>query len=110
MVVYHLRGQTGRFIMWVNGSQSSGLVNLSRNCVYHLYKSVPLTGKRPRRPETGIKDGFKKTKHEFPFGIFYPEKEDSHFRCSVAPQNFPFGRPKKSHFIYFPTGITGQFL
>ena len=27
MVVYHLHGQTGRFMVWVNGSQSSGLVN-----------------------------------------------------------------------------------
>ena len=26
-VVYHLQGQTGRFMVWVNGSQSSGLVN-----------------------------------------------------------------------------------
>lgn len=26
---------------------------LSRNCVYHLHKSVPLTEKRPRKPESG---------------------------------------------------------
>ena len=26
-VVYHLQGQTSRFMVWVNGSQSSGLVN-----------------------------------------------------------------------------------
>ena len=27
MVVYHLHGQTSQFMVWVNGSQSSGLVN-----------------------------------------------------------------------------------
>ena len=27
-VVYYLHGQTGRFTVWVNGTQSSGLVNL----------------------------------------------------------------------------------
>ena len=27
MVVYHLHGQTGRFTVWVNAKQSSGLVN-----------------------------------------------------------------------------------
>ena len=27
MVVYHLPGQTGRFTVWVNGKQNSGLVN-----------------------------------------------------------------------------------
>ena len=26
-VVYNLQGQTGRFMVWLNGSQSSGLVN-----------------------------------------------------------------------------------
>ena len=35
---------------------------LSRNRVYHLHKSVPLTEKRPRKPETGIKDRFEKTR------------------------------------------------
>ena len=89
MVVYHFHGQTGRFMVWVNGSQSSGLVK--------LYKSVPFTGKRPRRPETGIKDCFKEVDHEFPIGIFHPEKKKQNylFRRSVAPGNFPSGRPKK---------------
>ena len=31
-----------------------------RNRIYHLYESVPFIGKRPQRPETGIKDGLKK--------------------------------------------------
>ena len=85
-VVYYLHGQTGRFTVWVNGSQSSGLVNFFPESRLHR----PFTGKRPRRPETGIKDGFEKTEHEFPFGIFHPEKLDCLFRCSVTSGNFPF--------------------
>ena len=27
---------------------------------------------RPRKPATGIKDGFEQMEHEFPFGIFRP--------------------------------------
>ena len=50
-------------------------------------QSVPFTEKRPRRPETGIK---------FLFVIFHQEKQDYLFRSSVAPGNFPLGRPKKS--------------
>ena len=51
-----------------------------------------------------------KMEHEFPFGIFRPEKQDYLFRCSVAPGNFPLGRPKKSCSIYFRTGFPGKFL
>ena len=29
--------------------------------------SFRITGKRPRSPETGIKDGFEEMEHEFPF-------------------------------------------
>ena len=35
--------------------ENSGLVNSSRNRVYHLHKSVPSTKIRPRKAETGIK-------------------------------------------------------
>jgi len=82
----------------------------SRNRVYHLYESVPFTGKWPRSPETGVKDGFEEMEHEFLFGIFRPEKQDYLFRRSVAPGNFPLERPKRSCSIYFPTGFSGIFL
>ena len=49
---------------------------------------------RPRRPETGIKDGFEEMDHEFPFGIFHPDKQDYLFRCFVAPGNFRWENPK----------------
>ena len=32
------------------------------------------TGKRPKRPEAGVTDGFEEMEHEFPLGIFRPEK------------------------------------
>ena len=65
---------------------------------------------RPRRPETGIKDGFEEMDHESPFGIFHPDKQDYLFRCFVAPGNFPLGEPKKWWSIYFRTGFPVKFL
>ena len=57
---------------------------LSRNRVYHLHKSVPLTEKRPRKPETVIKDRF----------------DRYIFRCFVAPGNFTRERPVNSCSMY----------
>ena len=53
--------------------------------------------------------GFEEMEHEFPFGIFLPEKQDYLFRCFVAPGNFPMKRPKKSCSIYSPNGFSGKF-
>ena len=61
--------------------------------------------KTAAKPEIGIKDGFEDMEHEFPFGAFWPEKI-----CSVAPGNFPLGRPKKSCSIFFPTRFSGNVL
>ena len=67
---------------------------MSRNRVYHLYKSVPFTENRSRRAETGIKHGFQEIEREFLFEKFRPEEQDYLFRCSDAPGNFPLERPK----------------
>ena len=62
---------------------------LTRNRLYHLhYKSVPLTIKRPLKPETGIIDGFEEIELKFLFGALRPRKQDYLFRCYVAPGNF----------------------
>ena len=53
-----------------------------------------------------IKDGFEEIEHEFPFGTFRPENQGYLFRRFVTPGNFPPKRPKKSCFIYFPTGFS----
>ena len=78
------------------------------NHVYHLYKSVSFTKKRPQRRETGIKDRWEEMEYGFLFGRFYPEKQDYLFRCSVAPGNFLLERPKKSCYLYFPTRFSGK--
>ena len=96
MVVCDLHGQTGRSTVWAIGTQNSGLVNFATESRLRLKKSVPFTEKRPRRPETGIKDDFEEVEHEFLLGIFRQEKQDYLFRCSVAPENFPLERTKKS--------------
>ena len=92
-VVYRLHGQTGRFMVWVNGSQSSGLVNFVPELAFNIYTN------QSHLPENG-REGLKLVS-KFPFGIFHPEKQDYLFRCSVAPGNFPLGRPKKWCSIYF---------
>ena len=79
------------------------------NHVYHLYKSVSFTKKRPQRRETGIKDRWEEMEYGFLFGRFYPEKQDYLFRCSVAPGNFLLERPKKSCYLYFPPDFPETF-
>ena len=70
--------------------------NFVQKSHYYFYKSVLFTEKRPRKPETGIKDGFEETEHEFPFGIFRPEKLDYLFKYFVASEKFSQERTKKS--------------
>ena len=64
--------------------------------VYHLCTSVSFTGKRPRTPETVIKDVFQET--ELPFQMF---------RCSGKSSA---ETTKKVMFHYFPTGLSGNLL
>ena len=60
-MVYHSQGQIGRSTVKANGTQSSGPVNFVPEWRHHLYEPVPFTGKRPRRPETGIYKSKNKT-------------------------------------------------
>ena len=75
-----------------------------------MHKSVPFTEKRPRWPETGVKDhGSEEIEHEFPFRKFRkfrPEKQDYLFSCSAALADFPRERP----IFYFPNGFSGNFF
>ena len=80
------------------------------NCVYHLYKSVPFNEKRPRRPETGIKDGLEDMEHEFPFGIRRPGKTGLPFQMFRCSRKFSAEtRPKKTCTIYILTGFSRNF-
>ena len=74
--VYRVEGKTGWFAVSVNGKQNSGLFHFIRNPAYHFYKSVLFTAKRPRKPQTGIKDSFGEMEHEYPSGTFLPEKQE----------------------------------
>ena len=60
LVVYHLHGKTSRFTVWLNGKQFRPDIafTISTN-QFHLPK------KRPRKPETGIKDGFEEMENEY---------------------------------------------
>ena len=73
----HLHGQTGRFTVWVNGKNNSEMANFhmdDRVYMTIVYKSLPFTEKRPRTPESGIRDGFEaKTTNSVPFETFRPE-------------------------------------
>ena len=88
--VYHLHGGTGRFTVWESGKQRlASFVPESR-----LPFAVTFTERRPRRSETGIKDGFQEMEHEFSFGTFRSGKQDYFFRRSASPGNFPPKRPE----------------
>ena len=77
MVVFHLHGQIGWSTVWANGRQNSGLANiLPDETRLPFVQIISVTEKRPRMPETGIKDGFGEMEHDFPFGIFRPKKQD----------------------------------
>ena len=71
-----------------------------------MYKSVPLTEKRPRRQKTGIKDklNFEEMEHEFPFGTFCQEKQDYLSHAPLLPEIFRCNDPKSHHvpFIFQP--------
>ena len=90
--VYHLRGQTGQFTVWVNGKQIQDWSIAFAN----LFKSVPFPKKRPRRPETGF--GFEEMGHEFPFGTFHPFHISSD--VPLLPQIFRRNDPNTLHFLF----------
>ena len=87
-----LHGQTGRFMVCVNGSQSSGLVNFVPEIAFNICTN------QSHLPENG-REGLKLV------SISVWNIPSGNFRCSVAPGNFPLGRPKKSFSIYPPTGF-----
>ena len=110
-VVYHLRGQSGRFTVWANGGQNSELVNFIPEVAFAICTNqFHLPKKRSPKPETGIKHGFEQMEHKFPCGILRPGKQDYLFRCFVAAGSFLLDPPKRACYIYFPTGYSGNVL
>ena len=70
MVVYHLHGQNGRFSV----SKIQDWLISSWNRVFHVYKSVSFSEKRPPSRETGVKNDFEEMEHEIPSGTFCLEE------------------------------------
>lgn len=61
-----LQGQSGQFKDWENVKQT--LFRTGLNFVRVLHKSVPLTEKRPRKPDTGIMERDFRLEHsDYPF-------------------------------------------
>ena len=89
LVVYHLHGQTNQFTVWVN--------------VKGNRLEIVFTEKSPRRPETGIIDGFKKNEMWISVSHIPSEKSRTTYTCLVGPGNFPLELLKKSCSIYILT-------
>ena len=114
MVVYHLHGQTSRFMVWVNGSQSSGLVNFVPSIAFTISTIRTNQFHLPKNGCEGLKlvsrMASKKWNTNFHLEYSTRKKQDYLFRRSVDLGNFPSGTPKKSFSIYFPTGFPGKLL
>ena len=109
-VVYHLHGRTGGFMVLVNGSQSSGLVNFVPESPLPF---VQISSNYRKKSREGLKLVSKMALKEWNtnFRLEYSiwKNRTNFCRCSVAPGNFPLGRPKKLCSIYFPTGFPENF-
>ena len=113
MVVYHLHGQTGLFMVWVNGSQSSGLVNFvpqSRLPSVSLAQISSIYRKTAAKAWNWYqgwlwRNGPRISVWNIPYG-----KTELPFQMFRFSRNFPWGRHKKSFSIYFPTGFPGKLL
>ena len=75
-----------------------------------LYKSVPFSKKRPRRPEPGFKDGFEDMEHEFQFGIFRPEKTGPPFQMFCCSRKFSDRTTQRVVFHLLSNRIFGKIL
>ena len=102
-VVYHFQGQSGRFTLWANCKQNSGLLILSRNRLSHLYKSVPFTEKTDAKTwkRNHLEHSARKNRITF-WGIpLLPQI----FRCDDPESRVPF-----TFQPVFPTKITTKAL
>ena len=90
MVVYHLHGQTGRFSV----SKIQDWLISSWNRVFHVYKSVSFSEKRPPSRETGVKNDFEEMEQEIPSGTFCLEEQGYLYRCSMLPKIFHQNDPE----------------
>ena len=105
-IVYHLRGQTGRSTVWANGTQNSGLVNFVPESRL-LFVQISSTDQKTTTKAWSRyqRDGFKEMEHEFPFGIFRPEKTGLPFQMFRCSRKFSNGTTHKVVFHLLSNGI-----
>ena len=107
-----MHGQTDRLIgprFRQMVRKNSGLVNFApeSRLPFVQIKSVGFTGKRPRRPETGIKlMACKKWNANFRLEYFVRKNRTSFSDVPLLPERFCWIDPKKACSIYFPTGFS----
>ena len=89
-----------------NGKQNSRLVSFVPEL--RLPFAVTFTEIRPRRSETGIKDGFQEMEHEFSFGAFRSGKRTT-FSDFPFPEIFHRNDPKRSVPLTFQPGFPQTF-
>ena len=130
-VVYHLQGQTGRFMLWLNSSQSSELVNfvpesrlpfVQTSSIYRKTTAKAWNWNQRWLWKNGTRISLwniSSGKTGLPFQMFrcsflleyFSRKNRTTF--SDVPLllclNFPLARAKKSCSLYFPTGFPGKF-
>ena len=69
--------------------------NLGRHSV-SLFDRIPFAEKRPRRPETGIKDAISQMEHEFQFPKFRKEKRTTFSDVPLLTEIFRWNDPKSA--------------
>ena len=104
--IYMGKLRDGRFTVWANVNQNSDLKFCPGILFAICTNQLHLPKKRPRKAETGIKDGLwgNGTRISVWNIPTVPGKQDYLFRSSVAPGSFTPKRPEKSCSIYFLTG------
>ena len=74
-----------------------------------MYKSVPFTEKRPRSPETGIKDGFDEIERDFLLKHSVRKNRITFSGVPMLPEIFRWKDPKRRVLFTFPTDSPETF-
>ena len=114
MVVYHLHGQTSRFMVWLNGSQSSGLVNFVPSIAFTISTIRTNQFHLPKNGREGLKlvsrMASKKWNTNFHLEYSIRKNRTTFSDVPLISEIFRRKTPKKSFSIYFPTGFPGKLL
>ena len=68
-----------------------------------------LPKKRPRRPQTSIKDGVEEMEHEFPFGVFRPGNRTTFSDVPLLPEIFRWNDSMTIETFSFPPDFPETF-